>query len=212
MPDPLSVAASIISITVPALYDTRLLVIIDAPQAIQSLKDDVASAEMALQSLQAIKDPEWEVLGQTVAGQSKAASKNCARVCGVFRDNLQSWTRHSQEGKMSWQDRAKTISIKEAEIFKVITSTNTQLIEVDSSLGEIHLTNSTHEQGPKEEDVRNVVKQIEEERVALDCSRKLLKELLLKVQEDAVARACEGCQDACPQVSRRGAGSVLTIV
>jgi hypothetical protein len=60
---------------------------------------------------------------------------------------------------------------------------------VDSSLGEIRLTNSTHEQGPKEENVRNAVKQIEEEQVALDCSWKLLEELLSKVQEDAVARA-----------------------
>jgi hypothetical protein len=140
MPDPLSVAASIISVTVPALHGTRLLLddlnkIIDAPQAVQSLKDDVASAEMALQSLQAIKDPEWEVLGQTVAGQSKAAIKNCARACGVFRDNLQSWTRHSQEGRLSWQDRAKVGFFKERQIKAMSEQLQSCKVTFNSAVG-----------------------------------------------------------------------------
>lgn len=64
MSDPLSVTASIVSVTVPALYGARLLLndlrnIIDAPQTIQSLKDDVTSAETALRSLQNIQDTEW---------------------------------------------------------------------------------------------------------------------------------------------------------
>ena len=121
MPDPLSVAASIVGITIPALHGTRLLLdnlnkIIDAPQAVQNLKADVTSAEMALQSLRAIKDPEWEVLGGTIADQSKAAIKNCARACGSFRDDLQRWTRHSEEGRLSWQDRAKVGFFKERQI------------------------------------------------------------------------------------------------
>jgi len=72
MPDPLNVAASIIGVTIPALHGTQLLLdnlnkIIDTPQVVQSLKDDVIWAEMALQSLQAIKDPKWEVLGEMIS-------------------------------------------------------------------------------------------------------------------------------------------------
>jgi len=93
MPDPLSVAASIVGITIPVLHGTRLLLddlnkIIDAPQAVQNLKADVTSAEMALQSLRAIKDPEWEVLGGMIADQLKAAIKNCVRACGSFWDDF----------------------------------------------------------------------------------------------------------------------------
>jgi len=121
MPDPLSVAASIVGVTVPALHGTRLLLddlnkIIDSPQVVQSLKDDVTSAEMALQSLQAIKDPEWEVLGETISDQSKAAIKNCARACGMFRDDLHRWTRHSDEGRLSWQDKVNVGFFKERQI------------------------------------------------------------------------------------------------
>ena len=72
MPDPLSIAARIVSVTAPALYGARLLLndlcnIIDAPQTIQNLKDDIISAEMALKSLQGVQDAEWVVLGQDVA-------------------------------------------------------------------------------------------------------------------------------------------------
>jgi hypothetical protein len=53
MTNPLSVGVSIISITVPALHGIRLLLddlnkIIDAPKAVQTLKDDITGAEMAL--------------------------------------------------------------------------------------------------------------------------------------------------------------------
>ena len=80
MSDPLSVPASIVGVTVPALHGARLLLnhlrnIIDAPQIVQSLKDDVASAETALQSLQGIHDTEWDVLGQDVANQSNGGNQ-----------------------------------------------------------------------------------------------------------------------------------------
>jgi hypothetical protein len=86
----------------------------------------------------------------------------------------------------------KTISTKEAEVSKAIMSTDRQLAEVESTLGEIYLTGSRHERDQNEEDVTNAVKQIEEERAALGSSRKLLEELLSKAQEDVIARAaCE---------------------
>ncbi|OCK85163.1 hypothetical protein K432DRAFT_343639 [Lepidopterella palustris CBS 459.81] len=239
--DPLSVGASIVGITVPAIHVIRLLLddlnnIINAPKAIQTLKDDITSAEMSLQSLQTIEDTEWEVLGETIANQSKAAIENCARACDMFRNDLQRWTRHSEQGRLSWQDRAKvgffkehqikamskqlqsckitfnaavgiatlyssirhthiteeirkTISMKEAEISNAITSTDLQLAEMETALGEIRLTGSAHEEGQNEEDITNAVKQIEEEQVALGGSRTLLEELLSKAREDFIARA-----------------------
>jgi hypothetical protein len=59
MSDHPSVAASIVSVTLPALHRACLLLndlsnIIDALQTVQNLKYDVASAETALQSLRII--------------------------------------------------------------------------------------------------------------------------------------------------------------
>lgn len=121
MSDPLSVAASIVSVSVPALHGARLLLndlrnIIDAPQTIQSLKDDVTSAETALKSLQGIQDTEWDALGLDVAHQSKVAIKHCENVCGSLRTSLQHWTRHSRDGKLAWQDRANVGFFKERQI------------------------------------------------------------------------------------------------
>jgi hypothetical protein len=56
MADPLSIAASVVGVTVPALHGTRLLLddlqqIRDAPETVQRLKDEVRSVDMALTSL-----------------------------------------------------------------------------------------------------------------------------------------------------------------
>src|SRR5438045_9117825 len=110
MADPLAVAASVVGITVPALHGTRLLLddlyrIKDAPEAVKSLKEDILSVDLALNSLQAVEDREWESLGGTIADESKAAITSCVRACDAFRTDLQRWTRHSADGKRSWQDR-----------------------------------------------------------------------------------------------------------
>jgi hypothetical protein len=74
MADPLSIAASVVGATVPALHGARLLLddlqkINDAPETVNRLKDDVRSVDMALTSLQTVKDEEWESLGKTIDGR-----------------------------------------------------------------------------------------------------------------------------------------------
>jgi hypothetical protein len=63
MAEPLSVAASIVGVTVPVLHGTRLLLddlqeIIDVPKSVESLKEDLCSVDLALKSLQAVHDSE----------------------------------------------------------------------------------------------------------------------------------------------------------
>jgi hypothetical protein len=121
MADPLSITASIVGITVPALHGIRLLLddlqrIKDAPETVKGLKDDILSVDMALTSLQTVKDGEWESLGRTVADQAKVAITTCTRACDMFRADVQRWTSHSQDGKLSWQDRAKVGFLKQGRI------------------------------------------------------------------------------------------------
>lgn len=92
----------------------------------------------------------------------------------------------------------KTISTKEAEISDAITSTDTQLAEVEGALRDICLADG---QGQNEGDITNAVKQIEEERAALGCSRKLLEELLSKTRDDVIARAASESQKRLTRVT-----------
>ena len=57
----------------------------------------------------------------------------------------------------------------------------------------------------------NVVKQIEEERSALESSRKLLEELLSKAKEDAILRASSESQNRSMQMTFGTLGEGLQI-
>ena len=121
MADPLSIVANVVGIAVPALHGMRKLIddvtnIVDAPQAIQSLRDDLTSAALALECLKAIPESEWESLGSPVADQSRHAVETCGSACDNFRMDLQRWTRRSRNGELSWRDRTNIGFFKERQI------------------------------------------------------------------------------------------------
>ena len=140
MADPLSIGAGVVGIIVPALHGSRLLLddlqaIIDAPKALETLKTNVGSVEMALASLQAIKDADWELLGDAVAEQSKAAIQTCKKACDLFHSDLQRWTKHSDEGKLSWKDRANVGFLKQRRIKAISDQLQTCHISLNSVVG-----------------------------------------------------------------------------
>jgi hypothetical protein len=140
MADPLSVAASIVGVTVPALHGTRLLLddlqrIVDASKAVENLKEDLLSIDMTLKSLQAVKDPEWKSLGETVAHESKVAISNCKGVCDMFKTDLQRWTRHSEGEKLSWQDRANVGFFKQRRVKSTSEQLQTYKLTINSVVG-----------------------------------------------------------------------------
>lgn len=140
MTDPLTVAASVVGITVPALQGTRLLLddlqsIIDAPKAIETSKEDLLSVDMALKSLQAVKGPDWDLLGDTVMEQSKITIITCTKACDIFRADLQRWTRHSDEGRLSWQDRANVGFFKQRRMQAISDQLQTCKIGINSVVG-----------------------------------------------------------------------------
>ena len=81
----------------------------------------------------------------------------------------------------------KTISIKQTEINGAIISADKQLIILEHRLEELNL--SSDEEGENLESKPQTLQQVEEERSAVELSRKLLDELLSKSQEEAVAKA-----------------------
>ncbi|KAJ4288640.1 hypothetical protein N0V90_011877 [Kalmusia sp. IMI 367209] len=83
------------------------------------------------------------------------------------------------------------ISTKHTEVEGAITSTDNQLAVLDYKLKELDLS-SDEEVTELDEGKTKVLQQLEEERKALGASHTLLKELLVKSQEDCVARAALG--------------------
>jgi hypothetical protein len=95
----------------------------------------------------------------------------------------------------------KTISVKEAEITGAIAATDKQLTEVESTLGELHLTDAGQEGAQNVEDKEKALEQVKEEQIALDSSRILLQELLSKAREEVVSRAATESQNRSTQVT-----------
>lgn len=121
MADPLSIAASVVGVTVPALHGTRLLLddlqgLKDVPKTVKRLVEDVSSVDAALKLLQTMEQREWESLGTNVAEQTKTTINGCTQACDLFRTYLQRWTRHSDDGKLAWQDRANVGFFKQGQI------------------------------------------------------------------------------------------------
>ncbi|KAJ4347130.1 uncharacterized protein N0V89_011068 [Didymosphaeria variabile] len=214
--DPLSITAAIASLAVPAIQcashlSAEISSLVKAPQIVQSLKDDVSSTEAVLISLQGIQDSEWEALGPIVADQSKVAIKNCEKACEGFRVNLQSWTKHSKEGQLYssirhsyvTEDIRRKISTSGVEVSSALGSAKTQLAGVEREMGRIRLED-TADDADNREDTKNTIRQLQEERAALQCSRKMLEELQQKAREDAVMQAANQNQGRLHNITLGG--------
>jgi hypothetical protein len=118
MPDPLS--ASVVDITVPALHGVRLLSedlqqLEEAPKIVKCLSEDVQSVETSLKLLQGVGEREWDLLGANVLDKSKTTISSCTQACNLFRTDLQRWTRHSEGGKLAWQDQTSVGFFKQRQ-------------------------------------------------------------------------------------------------
>jgi hypothetical protein len=121
MTDPLSITASVVGIIMPALHATRLLLddlqqLKDAPKAVKRLVEDVYSVDTALELLKGIEEREWGLLGADVAKQSKTTISSSTQACNLFRADLQKWTKHSEDGKLAWLDRANVGFFKKDQV------------------------------------------------------------------------------------------------
>ena len=70
--DPFSITASVVGIVGPALHLVRLILddlqrIIDGPEAVVSLREELLSLLQALAAVEAIAEPQWKSLGEAVA-------------------------------------------------------------------------------------------------------------------------------------------------
>ena len=96
-------AATIVSLVVPALHITRLLLddvktIKDAPREIEDLAKDVESYAVCLELLSSVQQTEWESrLGADASDKTQKAIRSCEEACTEFRAKLTKWTEHSSK-------------------------------------------------------------------------------------------------------------------
>ena len=94
----------------------------------------------------------------------------------------------------------KTISIEQTKIQNAITSADKELVVLDHKLEELDLS-SDEEEAENTKSKAQVLQQVEEERGAVEVSRKLLDKLLSKSQEKAVAKAAAENRSASTTVA-----------
>ncbi|KAF2463407.1 uncharacterized protein BDR25DRAFT_154604, partial [Lindgomyces ingoldianus] len=222
MTDPLSVAASVVSITIPALHGTRLLLddlekLKDAPKSIKRLVDDVQSVDAALQLLRGVEDREWESLGTSVAEQSKSTISTCAQACDHFRTNLQRWTRHSEDGKLAWQDRANVGFFKQGQMKAISEQLQNCKLTINSVVSIATLYSSIRHVRITEEIKRTIcTKQAEVEGAITTADKQLiilenkLEELDLSSDDEKEARSNEDKADAIWQLEEERKALVVS--
>lgn len=108
--DPFSISVGIIGVIAPTLSGVQLLYtelqkIVEAPNVVERLRDDLKSITASLVSIKQIEDKVWHSLGPTVLDQSRDAIESCQTACSRIRSNLQKWTKHSPGDKLSMRDR-----------------------------------------------------------------------------------------------------------
>jgi TolA-binding protein len=81
------------------------------------------------------------------------------------------------------------MSLVQAEIKVAVNTTDEQLVVLESKLEELNLSSNDDKEADPKEGNAEALQQLEEERKALGASCMLLEDLLLKAQEDAVAKA-----------------------
>ena len=121
MTDPLSTTAGVVGITMAALHGIRLLIedlqqLKEAPKTIRRLLADMQSVETSLKLLQDVGEREWDLLGASILEDSKTTISSCMQACRLFKSDLQRWTRHSEGGKLTWQDRASVGFFKQGQV------------------------------------------------------------------------------------------------
>lgn len=121
MPDPFSVAASAVSVTVPALHGARLLLddirnIIDAPRTVRNLEEDISATLGIRDAFERVGEREWQLLGQIVADQATTSIQLCDKACEEFRTDLQKWTKHSKGNILSLRDKTTVGFFKDRQI------------------------------------------------------------------------------------------------
>ncbi|KAH9208736.1 hypothetical protein DL95DRAFT_311312 [Leptodontidium sp. 2 PMI_412] len=212
MADPLSITASIVGIVGPALHGTRLLLedlqqLKDAPKTVKRLVEDVRSVGAALELLQSVEEREWGLLGAGVAEQAETTISSSTQACNLFRADLQKWTRHSEDGKLAWLDRANVGFFKKDQVKAMSEQLQSCKLAINLIVGVATLYSSVRNSHITEEIKKTISTTQDEVKGAITTADKQLIVLESKVEEmnlsdddEEVVKPAEGKTEALRQL------------
>ncbi|KAL5330959.1 hypothetical protein ACEPPN_000486 [Leptodophora sp. 'Broadleaf-Isolate-01'] len=212
MADPLSITASIVGIVGPALHGTRLLLedlqqLKDAPKTVKRLVEDVRSVGAALELLQSVEEREWGLLGAGVAEQAETTISSSTQACNLFRADLQKWTRHSEDGKLAWLDRANVGFFKKDQVKAMSEQLQSCKLAINLIVGVATLYSSVRNSHITEEIKKTISTKQDEVKGAITTADKQLIVLESKVEEmnlsdddEEVVTLAEGKTEALRQL------------
>ena len=108
--DPLSITASIVSITTAAIQSVQFLTktidnIKEAPNTVKDINTDLRAVQPVLKNLDKVLQDGSEQI--VLSDQIGYAVENCDRACRAFQSQVERWMKHSKEDKLFWMDRWK---------------------------------------------------------------------------------------------------------
>lgn len=188
MADPLSIIASVVGIVVPALHGTRLLLedlqqLKYAPKAVKRLVEDVHSVDTTLELLKNLEESEWELLGVDVAKQLETTISSITQACNLFRADLQKWTRHSEDGKLAWRDRANVGFFKKNQVKAMSEQLQSCKLAINLVVGVATLYSSVRNTHLTEEIKKTIILRQDEVKGAITTADKQLVVLEDRVKE-----------------------------
>ncbi|KAF8850695.1 hypothetical protein BDZ45DRAFT_731398 [Acephala macrosclerotiorum] len=122
-------ASAVIGIVVAALHGARVLYedfekVVHVDKTLLPIRNDLKALVDVLSSLSVfVNDENTPQVALLVLKQNSVelASDNCQKVCTAFQAKLDEWTKHSNDGKISWRDKIKPGFFGEAEIHEFRT-------------------------------------------------------------------------------------------
>jgi hypothetical protein len=110
--DDISTTANIISLIVSAAYTACILLdninsILGAPEIIILMRQDLESLKKALASLDRMPSVDLDLLGPEIVINIKSVFNLCNQACVKFSADLRRWTRHLDDGKLSWLEKVE---------------------------------------------------------------------------------------------------------
>ncbi|CAI6099558.1 unnamed protein product [Clonostachys chloroleuca] len=198
--DPLSITASVAGVAIPALQCVQHLRndlegILNAPSDIVSVREDLLTIEQAITSVQNISDQQWESLGKAVVAQSETGLKLCKKSSSKFQAAIDRWTMHSDDGKLSWRDRAMIGLFRQDQI----KSTSTQLQNCKMTLTSVVSTATLHSSLQQTKVAENLTQMISTKEMeitaAITTAKKQLDEVNTKLEDLHLAAQDEDEED-----------------
>ncbi|KAG7402598.1 hypothetical protein Forpe1208_v017110 [Fusarium oxysporum f. sp. rapae] len=159
--DPLSITASVVGVAVPALQCAQQLrntiqAIVDAPNEIASLGEELLTIEQAISSVQQVSNQQWQSLGESVISQSKTGMNLCRKSCSKFQAAIEHWTRHGEDGRLSWRDRTAIGLFRQDQIKSTLSQLQNCKFTLISVISTANLHSSLQQASANEEMVRMV--------------------------------------------------------